>query len=840
MPHEETVADQGSPPHDVAAGGEPLAAADHLQDENAQDVFLDAAAVEVDDDDAQDELNAAAEMLVDEIVPSEDGHGHGVDYSVQGPVGDVQDVTRGAHGATDLNAAYEPLQLQTYDTDVHSEYADVAVEPAPVGDTHANESVAGLTAEPPTKRVKLENEDVLDDPLQLQTYNTDVHQEYAGIAVDPSPVVGDTHVNESVAELSAESPAKRVKLENEVMPDGHEESLPTAPAFSEYNVAEQHAAVALANTHFSTAHRDNSMNSQTVQARGQDPNRKKRKEFTASEKLQILAELDLPNPPSIKELMSKYGLSKSSFHRWRQEGFRERLVAMASGEKVEAAESLVDVATIVNAETSSSLLYKGHKKRDMNDGLMPLKRAIQTFISYNASLPEEEQYAIRSGFLQIKARELRNELVASAMEREKEISEYKGHEYQMNYADPNKVAPQPLFSPHELKALKAFKGSKSWSCQIAGQLGLLQTEWSEAAKQNTQRYMDAAELASAGPLCGTVDIKKPKKSRVEFTALDKIRILKEVEESNAQRKAEGLPVWSVEEICERYGTSKSSLHRWRQQQRSGVLESVVDEGHREVKRIFRDKLTHIKQALIEYAQQERHGEGVGYEMLQERALAVRDELLRGYEVLHGLPVGGVENTVATAAFAESDVQDGATTNASVGSAAVIETTTTATDVNDAATATNILEPSGDSQEQPSSNDAATNDRESNSDPAQPKEEPPAILYTPSVPITYDEYNHLSNFKASTSWLREVAKKYKFNMDVSDETKLQWKEWEEGRGDAALHENYYEHVIPSQHSELPPLDVRAEDQAGEQQQDGVIGEEQVEEILNGHGNISYGA
>jgi hypothetical protein len=120
-----------------------------------------------------------------------------------------------------------------------------------------------------------------------------------------------------------------------------------------------------------------------------------------------------------------------------------------------------------------------------------------------------------------------------------------------------------------------------------------------------------------------------------------------------------------------------------------------------------------------------------------------------------------------------------------------------------------------------------NNQESGSNSEQPKDEHTRI-YTPLVPITDEEYHQLINLKASISWLRDVAKKFEFNMDASEETKLEWKEWEEGRRGSALHENYYEHVIPSQHSELPLLDSQTE----EQQQDGVIGEEQVEEILNG--------
>jgi hypothetical protein len=45
-----------------------------------------------------------------------------------------------------------------------------------------------------------------------------------------------------------------------------------------------------------------------------------------------------------------------------------------------------------------------------------------------------------------------------------------------------------------------------------------------------------------------------------------------------------------------------------------------------------------------------------------------------------------------------------------------------------------------------------------------------------------------------------VKKYKFNMDASDETKLEWKEWKEGRDGTAFHKNYYEHAISSHHSE----------------------------------------
>ncbi len=54
----------------------------------------------------------------------------------------------------------------------------------------------------------------------------------------------------------------------------------------------------------------------------------RRTEFTAEQKLQILAELDSEHPPSIQSLSQKWGVSVSSLHRWRQPAKRERLQEM--------------------------------------------------------------------------------------------------------------------------------------------------------------------------------------------------------------------------------------------------------------------------------------------------------------------------------------------------------------------------------------------------------------------------------------------------------------------------------------------------------------------------------
>ena len=65
---------------------------------------------------------------------------------------------------------------------------------------------------------------------------------------------------------------------------------------------------------------------------------KERMEFTAQQKLHILSELDSENPPSIKALLQKYGVSKSSFHRWKRPEKRERLMEMVGhGQDIVAA-----------------------------------------------------------------------------------------------------------------------------------------------------------------------------------------------------------------------------------------------------------------------------------------------------------------------------------------------------------------------------------------------------------------------------------------------------------------------------------------------------------------------
>ncbi|KAL3802079.1 hypothetical protein HJC23_010835 [Cyclotella cryptica] len=591
----------------------------------------------------------------------------------------------------------------------------------------------------------------------------------------------------------ASPPSKKAKLELTEQHDGV--VIPELPPLQDGHVQGE-----------SFQHVADTSDTEGIATHETSSHRKSRKEFTASEKLAILSELDAPNPPSIKDLLAKYGLSKSSFHRWRTPQVKERLLEMAkSGEELDVGfpireESNGDKAPAISTQQGElvqvpppSLLYKGNKKRDMSDGLLPLKRSLQEFIEFNASLPPEEQFAIRSAFLQVKARELRNELMRQAEEREAEIEMWKIQQEQrkQNHIEPpndendgitnenendSNPCPLPLLTPTELKSLQNFKGSKSWSCQIASQLGFLTASWSEASEANSRKYLEEAATASSGALVGAVDVKKPKKTRMEFTASDKVRILKEIDESNIRRKNEGVPIWTVEEICERYGTSKSSLHRWRQQHKSGQLDAALEEGSTDVKRIFKDKLSVVKGALAEFVAGQSK---VEYFMLQQRALEVRDELLKAYE--ENLKSGTMEGVDAEAP-------------AAVGEGAVVAKDINVREEEDSAAVATDQDVSlliGDTAVASTTQDdgAVSGSQDSHIDKEHTSTAETNALSLAASKLTEDEYQALRSFKASMSWLREVAKKYNWTM-VSNDTKLA-EDWRVV-GRRALYERRYYH------------------------------------------------
>ncbi len=315
---------------------------------------------------------------------------------------------------------------------------------------------------------------------------------------------------------------------------------------------------------------------------------KDRTEFTAEQKLEILAELDSEQPPSIQALIQKWGVSKSSLHRWKQPAKRERLQEMVGGNQ-------------------SKL------KRDMNDKFGKLKAELRRFCRDNATKPEDEQFEINSPFIQVKAREIRDNLLS-------------------------RHSVEPFLEEKEVDGLKHFQGSKSWACVTGNELGYLSANkganaivWSEKAKANTVTYLH--QMRPPPPA---------KKSRSEFTAQEKLSILKEMEASADK------PKLTVKQICAKYNTSKSSLHRWQQAYNSGKLQEAVESnGMGNAKRIFRDKLNPIKAALHEFVKENESlpydkQVPIIYSTLQHKALLKKDEMLAQHQVENNLTADEVE------------------------------------------------------------------------------------------------------------------------------------------------------------------------------------------------------
>ena len=314
---------------------------------------------------------------------------------------------------------------------------------------------------------------------------------------------------------------------------------------------------------------------------------KDRTEFTAEQKLQILAELDCDQPPSIQALIQKWGVSKSSLHRWKQPAKRERLQEMVGGSQAKL-------------------------KRDMNDKFGKLKAELKRFCKENATKPEAEQFEINSPFIQVKAREIRDDLLSR-----------------------HRI--DPFLEEKEVDGLKHFQGSKSWACVTGNEMGYLSSNkgaivWSEKAKSNTAAYLHQMRPPPA-----------TKKTRSEFTAQEKLNILKEMRASHPDK-----PKLTVKQICEKYNTSKSSLHRWQQAYNSGKLQEAVESnGMGNAKRLFRDKLNPIKAALNDFVKENESlpydkKVPIVYSTLQHKALLKKEEMLAQHQAENNLSTDELE------------------------------------------------------------------------------------------------------------------------------------------------------------------------------------------------------
>jgi transposase-like protein len=430
--------------------------------------------------------------------------------------------------------------------------------------------------------------------------------------------------------------------------------------------------------------------------------KKDRREFTAEEKLAIISEIT--TMPSVQSVLDKYGVSKSSLHRWRQPEKLGRLQEMVSGGGSTSGGGGDDGNDIdadsggghVKPTNSNGVVIENRdklRKRDLHDKLRLIKLGLQNFCKENMNQAENERLAITSSLIQLKAVEIKEDLLSRG-----EIQD----------AD-------------ELAAIEAFKASKSWACLMGNQLGYLSSgasiKWSDEQKTNTARYIEANSRKPS----------KKRKDRLEFTAEEKLTILQELENTNARNKMQSQPAVTVEQICHKYSTSKSSLHRWKQQYRSGRLQQLAttSSGYSNSKRISTDRLHLIKRVLNQFYIENENAPpdrkiGINYNVLQAKAIEARDIMLKRH---HDAVMTGIKQLHEQEQVEELPKEE---VSCGRGGGATLE---------EAGEKAREIEEGGDKSGGISSD-----------------------------VMSKEEANALEGFKASSSWLRETAKKFGWKLD----------------------------------------------------------------------------
>jgi transposase len=405
------------------------------------------------------------------------------------------------------------------------------------------------------------------------------------------------------------------------------------------------------------------------------PTKKERQEFTASEKLRILklmegsrqsssssssAIVDAAQPSyTIKQLREKFGVSKSSLHRWRQQ--KDRLEIMVQSEGL------------------------GNRKRDTKDPLEKIKIGLQKFYNENLNKLPNEQMIITTPVVQAMACKIREELLAEYDAIVADAAAASAVGENVDGQQEQQVTPQPNLNEEELDAMRSFKITKSWASRVAISMGW----FSQPRRKPTQQQQQQAQLqehqvthvdgsvgldntaadavatiaAPEGATTTTVAVDamteeesnaekaklntlaflsqshpdysttnpKAKKTRKEFTATEKIAIIAEMD---PQQTANPL---NMAEICEKYSTSKSSVFRWKQQLRAGILTQMVnEEGRGNFKRDVADKLGKVKMRLRDFiesnsCQPEERRIALTGAVLQAKAQEFRDELIAQHD-----------------------------------------------------------------------------------------------------------------------------------------------------------------------------------------------------------------
>jgi len=155
-----------------------------------------------------------------------------------------------------------------------------------------------------------------------------------------------------------------------------------------------------------------------------------------------------------------------------------------------------------------------------------------------------------------------------------------------------------------------------------------EAEATSSARQNTLRYLASSSSSSLPP--------PEKKTRREFTHREKLAILDELSRPECR-------ALTVDQICQKYDTSKSSLFRWKARYRNRGPQDGAPAmaGRGEGKRLRRDdRFAEIKARLRRFVAQGREddsatetGRAVWHAtMLQERARRYRDEMLERHDL----------------------------------------------------------------------------------------------------------------------------------------------------------------------------------------------------------------
>jgi transposase len=447
------------------------------------------------------------------------------------------------------------------------------------------------------------------------------------------------------------------------------------PASPLKRTAEQDVATLHHHEHHNNNNHEAELTAAAAKRQKTYPTKKERQEFTASEKLRILklmegsrqssssssAIVDAAQPSyTIKQLREKFGVSKSSLHRWRQQ--KDRLEIMVQSEGL------------------------GNRKRDTKDPLEKIKIGLQKFYNDNLNKLPNEQMIITTPVVQAMACKIREELLAeydaivadaAAASAVRENIDGQQQEQQ--------VQPQPNLNEEELDAMRSFKITKQWASRVASSMGW----FSQPRRKPTQQQQQQAQLQEhqvthvdgsvglgntaavavdtiadpEGATTTTVAVDpmteeesnaekaklntlaflsqshpdysttnpKAKKTRKEFTATEKIAIIAEMD---PQQTANPL---NMAEICEKYSTSKSSVFRWKQQLRAGILTQMVnEEGRGNFKRDVADKLGKVKMRLRDFiesssCQPEETRIALTGAMLQAKAQEFRDELVAQHD-----------------------------------------------------------------------------------------------------------------------------------------------------------------------------------------------------------------